>query len=63
MTRYRITLVEYERGRGSDWFCEHLDSLEEAKARIAEINSHNNPRGPVPDYFVMAEDHIEEVEA
>jgi hypothetical protein len=59
--KYRIWLVESERGWGQDWWSEDYDSYEEAKRRIAEVNAHNPP-GPAPDYYIAAKTDIECVE-
>lgn len=59
--KYRITLVESERGWGQKYWTEDYDTYQEAKARIAEVNSHNKP-GPVPDYYIQAQSQIEAVD-
>lgn len=53
MYKYRITVMESERGWGQDFWNEDLDSPEKAQARIDEINSHNTAPG-VPEYYIQA---------
>ncbi len=62
MFKYRITVLESERGWGQDTWTEDYDTPEEAKARINEINSKNKP-GPTPDYYIQAYGDIKVVEA
>ena len=58
--QYRIAIVESEKGWGQDYWYEHLNTREEAEARIAEINAANV--SPVaPDYYIMAYNEIVEV--
>jgi hypothetical protein len=53
VVKYRITVVERERGWGADEWTEDFDSEQEAWDRIKEINSKNT--APVaPDYYVQA---------
>lgn len=54
MFKYRISLVESELGWGRKVWSEDFDTPEEAQARIDEVNSHNDPTGPVPDYYIKA---------
>jgi len=59
--KYRIFLVESERGWGQDRWHEDYDTYQEAKWRILIVNS-KLPAGPAPDYYLQAEDRIEVVE-
>jgi len=61
MTRYRIQVVESERGWGQEYWQEDFDSYEEAVARIKEINSGNTSL-VAPDYYVQADSHVEAIE-
>ena len=59
--KYRVFLMESERGWGRDFWTEDFDTHEEAKKRIREINSKNTSL-TAPDYYCQAEDRIEVVE-
>ncbi len=59
--KYRIFLVESERGWGQDYWHEDYDTYQEAKSRIQKVNSANKA-GPAPDWYMQAEDRIECVE-
>ena len=39
--KYRVHLMESERGWGQDYWSEDYDSLEEAKERIRKVNADN----------------------
>ena len=59
--KFRVFLMESERGWGRNYWHEDFATYEEAKAQIKHINSQNKP-GPAPDYYMQAEDRIEAVE-
>ena len=59
--KYRVFLVESERGWGQDRWYEDYDTYQEAKWRILSVNSKLRS-GPAPDYYVQADDRIEVVE-
>jgi hypothetical protein len=61
MTKYRIQVVESERGWGQEYWQEDFDSYDQAMLRIKEINSGNTAL-IAPDHYVQADNHIEEVE-
>lgn len=51
--RYQISVMESERGWGSEQWVESFDTREAAEARIEAINSKNT--SPVaPDYYMKA---------
>jgi hypothetical protein len=51
--KYRIFLVESERGWGQEYWHEHYDTYQEAKSRIQKVNSANKA-GPAPDWYMQA---------
>lgn len=53
--KYRIFLVESERGWGQKYWHEDCDTYAEARWRITQVNSRNAP-GRAPDYYMQAED-------
>lgn len=59
--KYRIFLVESERGWGQDYWHEDYDTYEEAKERIRSVNAENTAP-TVPDWYMRAENRIEAVE-
>ena len=59
--KYRIFLVESERGWGQDRWHEDYDTYQEAKRRITEVNSKNTAPS-APDWYMAADDRIEVVE-
>ena len=61
MTKYRIQLVESERGWGQEYWQEEFDSHDQAMLRIKEVNSRNTSL-VAPDYYVRAESQIEAIE-
>ena len=61
MTKYRIQVVESERGWGQEYWQEDFDSYDQAMLRIKEINSGNTAL-VAPDYYVQADNQIEEIE-
>jgi hypothetical protein len=58
--KYRIRVVESERGWGQDRWTEDFDTFEEAKKRIKDINSKNTSVA-APDWYIQADEHIEAV--
>lgn len=58
--KQRITVVESERGWGRDEWNEDFDTVEEAQARIDELNARNKA-GHAPDYYIMALHEIKQV--
>ena len=59
--KYRIRVMESERGWGQDFWTEDYDTPEEAKARILEVNS-DNVSYTAPDWYMMAFEEITVVE-
>ena len=59
--KYRIRVMESERGWGQDYWNEDFDTPEEAKARIKEINSRNTAT-TAPDWYMRAFEDITLVE-
>lgn len=59
--KYRIQLVESERGWGREYWHEDYDTREQAQARIDEVNSRNTKK-VVPDLYVAAFPEITVVE-
>jgi len=59
--KYRIFVMESERGWGQDRWTEDYDTYEEAKKRITEVNSKNTSI-TAPDWYMQAEDRVEVVE-
>lgn len=60
--KYRIFLMESERGWGQERWTEDYDTLTEAKARILEVNSQNTAE-TVPDWYMVAETRVEAISA
>jgi hypothetical protein len=59
--KYKIHVMESERGWGREYWTETYDTYEEAKTRIHSINS-KNTSPTAPDYYMQAEETIEAVE-
>jgi hypothetical protein len=60
-TKFRVQLMECERGFGREYWHEDYDTLVEAKARIREVNSKNTSIN-APDWYMQAEEVVEAVE-
>lgn len=51
--KFRVKMMESERGWGQDYWNEDYDTREEAEARMKSVNARNT--APVaPDYYVQA---------
>lgn len=51
--KYRVKMMESERGWGQDYWNEDFDTREEAEARVKSVNAKN--KSPVaPDYYIQA---------
>jgi hypothetical protein len=61
MIKYRIRVMESERGWGREYWTEDFDSYQEAKDRIGAINSRNTSL-TAPDWYMQAEEAVEAVE-
>jgi len=61
-TKYRIQVMESERGWGQDYWTEEYDTLEQAQLRIQEINSQNISL-TAPDYYMQAQIGVEVIES
>jgi hypothetical protein len=59
--KYRIQVMESERGWGRDYWQEVFDTYDEAKARIKAINEQNTSL-TAPDWYMQAEQTIEAIE-
>lgn len=59
--KYRVQLVESERGWGREYWHEDYATYEEAKQRIQEVNS-KNADVYAPDWYMQAEETVEAVE-
>jgi len=58
--KYRVYLMESERGWGQERWTEDYDTYEEALQRIQSVNDKNT--APVaPDWYMQAEEKIEAV--
>lgn len=55
MIKYRLNLMESERGWGQDYWHEDFNTREEAEARMQEVNSKNTSL-VAPDYYIQALD-------
>lgn len=51
--KYRIRLVESERGWGQKYWHEYFDTEQEARNRITSVNSHNTEE-VAPDWYIAA---------
>lgn len=59
--KYRVQLVESERGWGQEYWHEDYDTYEEAKERIRSVNA-KNTSVTAPDWYMAAFDAIVTVE-
>jgi hypothetical protein len=59
--RYRIFLLESERGWGQEYWTEEYNTYEEAKSRIKFVNE-QNVSDTAPDWYMQAEDRVEVIE-
>lgn len=59
--KYRVFLLESERGWGQERWHEDYDTYEEAKRRIESVNAENTAPS-APDWYMAAETRIEAVE-
>lgn len=59
--KYRITLVESERGWGQDFWAETYNTRAEAEERIRSVNAENTAE-KAPDWYIAAFPDIEIVE-
>jgi len=59
--KYRIFLMESERGWGKKYWHEDYDTHAEAKERIRSVNAENTAP-TAPDWYMKAESRIEAVE-
>lgn len=59
--KYRVTLLESERGWGQNIWTEDFDTMEEAQRRIWSVNAENTS-DTAPDYYVMADNDVEIIE-
>ena len=59
--KYRIFLMESERGWGKEYWHEDYDTYTEAKERIRSVNAENTAP-TAPDRYMKAEQRIEAVE-
>ena len=62
MVKYRINVVESERGWGREYWTEDFDTLDEAEARIKHINL-QNISATAPDWYMQAQTGVEVIEA
>jgi hypothetical protein len=62
--KYRIRVMESERGWGQDVWTEDYNTVEEAKARIQSVNTQDyaNVSAGVPDWYMRAFEEITLVE-
>ena len=59
--KYRVTLLESERGWGQNIWTEDFDTMAEAQRRIWSVNAENTS-DTAPDYYVMADNDVEVIE-
>jgi hypothetical protein len=59
--KYRIFLLESERGWGKETWTEDYDTLEEALQRIKSVNAQNTAER-APDYYQVAENRVEMID-
>lgn len=59
--KYRITVIESERGWGRTEWDEDYDTLGEAQDAIERINAANTSVY-APDYYIMAYDRIDKIQ-
>ena len=60
--KYRVFLMESERGWGKEYWTEDYDTMEEAIKRIKSVNAENTAE-TAPDWYMIAENRIETVSA
>ena len=63
--KFRVTVVESERGWGRRYETADFDTFSEAKVYRDQINSQNKPLGPgemAPDWYMIAETEIRVIE-
>lgn len=60
IVKYRVQLMESERGWGQEYWHEDYDTYEEAHKRVQEVNSKNTD-STAPDWYMRAEQIIEVV--
>lgn len=58
--KYRVYLMESERGWGQERWTEDYDTYEEALQRIQSVND-KNTSSVAPDWYMQAEERIEAV--
>lgn len=51
--KYRVKMMESERGWGQDYWDEDFDTRQEAEARMREVNARNKSH-VAPDYYMQA---------
>ena len=61
MVKYRIQIVESERGWGREYWHEDFETYEEAVARIKEVNEKNTALS-APEWYMQAESTVEAIE-
>lgn len=59
--KYRVQLMESERGWGQEYWHEDYDTHEEAQKRIQDVNSQNTSL-KAPDWYMCAFEAIEAIE-
>lgn len=59
--KYRIFLMESERGWGKDYWTEDYDTVEAARERIRSVNAENTAP-TAPDWYMKAENRVEVVD-
>lgn len=59
--KYRVQLLESERGWGREYWHEDYDTYEEAQDRVKSVNARNTLE-VAPDWYMQAEEFIEAVE-
>lgn len=59
--KFRVIVMESERGWGQKRFYQDFDTVEEAAKYRDNINAQNKP-GPAPDWYMVAENNILVVE-
>lgn len=60
--RWQITLLESERGWGSDTWTETYDTRAEADQRVASLERQYGNRDIVPDYYIVVLEGPKQVE-
>ena len=59
--KYRVFLLESERGWGQERWTEDYDTFQEAQNRVVEVNSKNTAKY-APDWYMAADPNIQAVE-